>query len=225
MGAPGSRPPPAPRRPGGWAGRRLRGAVAAGAGAHRTGPVGAAARGCALAPGGEAAEGGTGGIRSLHGNSCTDSGGWAGARGGGRRGGSCRERARGGERESAAAGWRRVRAHTRARKRSLPHTPPPSSPLLRSSLLGPSLSLVLSAGPSSAAAHPPPPALRATRTSGASTLSPLRRCPGPAPTLSPAAGTGWAWPGQGGHRCRDVRAKGQWGLCFRSRREPISRLI
>ena len=46
-----------------------------GAGAHRTGPVGAAARGCALAPGGEAAEGGTGGIRSLHGNSCTDSGG------------------------------------------------------------------------------------------------------------------------------------------------------
>lgn len=62
------------------------GLSAAGAGAHRTGPVGAAALGCALAPGREAAGGGTGGICSLDGDSCTDSGGWAGAgRGGGRR--------------------------------------------------------------------------------------------------------------------------------------------
>ena len=121
------------------------GLSAAGAGAHRTGPVGAVARGCALAPGGEAAEGETGGIRSLLGNSCTDSGGWAGARGGGRRGGSCREGARGGEREGADAGRRRVRAHARARAHALSRTP--STPLLRSSLLG----------------FPLPPALRARR--------------------------------------------------------------
>lgn len=115
VGVPGSRPPPAPRRPGGWAGRRLRGAAAAGAvrgwgRGSQDGTGGRCCAGCALAPSGEAAEGGTGGIRSPHGNSCTDSGGWAGARGGGRRKGA----ARGGEGRGDGA---------RTRARALSRTP------------------------------------------------------------------------------------------------------
>lgn len=158
------------------------GLSAAGAGAHRTGPVGAAARGCALAPGGEAAEGGTGGIRSLHGNSCTDSGGWAGARGGGRRGGS---RQGGGEgrgegRESAPAPG----ASTDARARLSPAHSPPS--------LGSSLSPAWGSAPSRspAAAHPAP-APRASRTLGASSLLPAKALPGPGADLVP-----WSrdWP-------------------------------
>lgn len=82
--------------------------------------MGAAARGCALAPDGEAAEGGTGGIRSLHGNSCTDSGGWAGAPGGGRRGGSSQG---GGEGRGEGARGRRERAHLRAHTLSPAHHP------------------------------------------------------------------------------------------------------
>lgn len=155
------------------------GLSAAGAGAHRTGPVGAPARGCALAPGGEAAEGGTGGIRSLHGNSCTDSGGWAGARGGGRRGGS---RQGGGEGRGEGARRRRERAHSRAHS-SLPHTLLPSS-------------VPPSAGPSvpaqSPAASHPAPAPRASRTSGAFTLSPAEALPGPSADLVPCSGD---WPG------------------------------
>lgn len=153
------------------------GLSAAGAGAHRTGPVGAPARGCALAPGGEAAEGGTGGIRSLHGNSCTDSGGWAGARGGGRRGGS---RQGGGEGRGEGARRRRERAHTRAHS-SLPHT------LLPSSILPlPGLQCLPGA--------PQPPTrrlLHARAEPRARSRSPqLKLCPGPAPTSFLVAETG-----------------------------------
>lgn len=173
------------------------GLSAAGAGAHRTGPVGAAARGCALAPGGEAAEGGTGGIRSLHGNSCTDSGGWAGARGGGRRGGSCREGARGGERSARTRTGGRRRAHTRALTRSLPHT---LRPALRSSLLGGSRAPALPARPEPRS-RPPGACSARDPNLGRVHALPAEALPWPSADLVPCrrdwpglAWAGWAQP-------------------------------
>lgn len=128
------------------------GLSAAGAGAHRTGPVGAAARGCALAPGGEAAEGGTGGIRSLHGNSCTDSGGWAGARGAGEEEETAGRRGRGaGRRRSARA--RRGASSDCGRARTRSRALLPSS--LRFSRPLPARSLLLAGSPPLPAAPKP----------------------------------------------------------------------
>lgn len=155
------------------------GLSAAGAGAHRTGPVGTAARGCALAPGGEAAEGGTGGIRSLQGNSCTDSGGWAGEQGGGggERGGNPQG---GGEGRGEGARDRGARGRAHALSRT-PSTARGSS-LLRSSLPGSARSPALSACGSPAAVRP---ALsrREGRTSSASTPSPAEALSGPSVDL------------------------------------------
>lgn len=157
------------------------GLSAAGAGAHRTGPVGASARGCALAPGGEAAEGGTGGIRSLHGNSCTDSGGWAGARGGGRRGGS-----RQGGGEGRGEGRARAPAPGACPGARTRLSPAPSSPSLGSSLWP--------AGAQRLPGAPQPPTRRLLHARSEPWARPrfsqLKLCPGPAPTSSPGAGTG-----------------------------------
>lgn len=141
--------------------------------------MGAAARGCALAPGGEAAEGGTGGIRSLHGNSCTDSGGWAGARGGG--GGEGAGKA-GDEGRGEGARGSRERAQTRVHS-PLPHILIPASIL-------PSLPPSAPAG-SPTAAHPAP-APPARWTWGASSLSSAEALFGLSPDLVPCRGV---WPG------------------------------
>lgn len=176
------------------------GLAAAGAGAHRTGPVGAAARGCALAPGGEAAGGGTGGIRSPNGDSCTDSGGWAGAgRGGGRRERAGRASGRG---RGAGRGARaRLGTASGARAR-LPHLP---------SFSCSSLSRALRPARSPAARQPP-----TQRGLGGSGEWQARARSTRAPVLSrpwaalPATGSGLG--GVGKVAAATSGAIGQWGL-------------
>lgn len=206
MGAPGSRPPPAPRRPGGWAGRRLRGAAAAGA-----------VRGS-----GRGSQDGTGGAaRSLRAEwrpregleesaACTATAalipGAGRQRGAGRRGkGAAREGARGGERA-------RERAHARAHSLS-PAPPPPSSALLLSPSRGSSLSPALRACPEPRS-RPPGACSASERNLGrvhalpGGGSAPAQRRPRPRPQ-----GLAGASLGRVGTAAWATWAKGQWGLC------------
>lgn len=162
--------------------------------------------GCALAPSGVAAEGGTGGIRSLHGNSCTDSGGWAAARGGETREASSEG---GGEGRGEGQG-----ARTRARAHSLsPAPPPPSSALLLSPSRGSSLSPALRACPEPRS-RPPGACSASERNLGrvhalpGGGSAPAQRRPRPLPQ-----GLAGASLGRVGTAAWATWAKGQWGLC------------
>lgn len=193
------------------AGRPRLGLSAAGVGAHRTGPVGAAARAARSL---RAERRPREGLEESAARTATAAliPGAGRARGAGEGGREQPGGARGGETE---------RAHARAHSRS-PAPPPPSSAVLRSPSLGPSLTPARSP-----AAARPAPAKLAIGTSGASALSPspgsARPCAdcarrrGDRPRL---AGAGWAppplYPGK-----RTMGALSPQP----SRRGPISRLI
>lgn len=205
-GAPGggSRPPPAPRRPGGWAGKRLRG------GCRRLGPGLTGRDRWALL---------RGTARSLREErrpregleesaACTATA--ALIPGAGRREeGAGREGARGGERERGRRGHGHGRAHARS-----PARPAPASPRSRGSSLSqphrPPTQRLLGAG-----------AERRARPRWQAEV-----LPGPSP-ISPLAGgdqeeVGWA---SAAVRCSFSAPKDSGGFVPRSVRGPISRLI
>lgn len=198
MGAPGSRPPPAPRRPGGWAGRRLRRAVR---GWGRGSQDGTGGRCCAGLRARSGRRGGRGrdwrnpqpARQQLHGFRGL---GWSAGRGE-----EGRELQGGGEgrgEERADADGRAPGARTHARSHALSRTA--STPPLRSSLLGGSLAPALPARPEPRS-RPPGACSARDPNLGRVHALPAEALPWPSADLVPCrrdwpglAWAGWAQP-------------------------------